>query len=171
MRRNIALIGPMAAGKSTIGKILSQLLGFSFVDIDQLIEEKEHLTVAEIFKEKGEEYFREQEGQALAELILQPNKVIATGGGAIRLAKNRALLKSHSFVVYLKVSVETQLARTVNDLSRPLINTVNRKDKLRQLQIERESLYSEMAALIVDANCNAPEQIACSIKQNYLNMT
>lgn len=150
---NIVLVGFMATGKTTIGRILAKTLDFDFVDTDQLIEEIEGTTVSNIFTLNGEAYFREKENKVLGLLKKTENKVISTGGGIIISADNRRRLRDIGKVVYLESSPQwilTNLNRS--ETIRPLLNEKNPSDKIIELLDKRRKYYEEVAEfkVIVD---------------------
>lgn len=147
---NIFLIGPMGAGKSTIGKLLAKALGREFCDSDREIERRTGASIPMIFDYEGEAGFRRREADALSRLSQQESAIIATGGGAVLLAENRELLRRRGFVVYLRCSVDKQLERTQKDTNRPLLRTDNPRQRLEDLSSVRDPLYAETADLIVD---------------------
>ena len=130
-KRNLTLVGPMGAGKSTIGRLLARELGLAFKDSDRVIEERTGASIPLIFELEGERGFRDREQQVIAELMQCRGLVLATGGGAILRPENRSTLVSGSLVVYLHTSVEHQLERTARDRTRPLLQTDNPKVRLR----------------------------------------
>lgn len=142
---NLFLVGPMAAGKSSIGRRLARRFGLPFVDLDAEIVARTGASVNLIFEHEGESGFRERESQALADLAAREGVVLATGGGSVLAAANRRLLRERGFVVWLRASVDQQLARTANDRSRPLLATPDRRGRLEALAREREPLYAEVA--------------------------
>ena len=119
---HIFIVGPMASGKSTIGKKLAKTLGVNFIDIDKEIERKAGVEISRIFEVEGEESFREREKKTLKELSEGNNSVISTGGGAVLRMENRELMKSKGKVIYLETPVELQLERTLKDKSRPFLS-------------------------------------------------
>jgi shikimate kinase len=147
---NVFLIGPMGAGKSTIGKMLAKALGRDFCDSDKEIERRTGVSIPMIFDYEGEAGFRRREAEVLARLAEQEAAVIATGGGAVILGENRELMQRRGFVVYLKCSVEKQVERTHKDTNRPLLQTDDPRQRLRELFAQRDPLYSEIADLVVD---------------------
>jgi len=147
---NIFLIGPMGAGKSTIGKLLAKTLGCEFWDSDREIERRTGVSIPMIFEYEGEPGFRRRESEVLGQLSMRQDIVLATGGGAIVLPENRELLRRRGFVVFLKCSVDKQLERTHKDANRPLLRTEDPRQRLEDLFREREPLYTELADLIVD---------------------
>lgn len=149
-KESIFLIGPMGAGKSTVGRILADRLNYQFVDSDHEIEAKTGATIPMIFDIEGESGFRLREMQVIDELTQRPETVLATGGGAIIKEENRKHLRSRGFVVYLKSPVEALVQRTAHDRNRPLLQTANPEEVLRRLLHEREPFYSEVADLIIE---------------------
>lgn len=147
---NIFLIGPMGAGKSTIGKLLAKSLGREFWDSDKEIERRTGVTIPMIFDYEGEAGFRKRESETLARLTEHESAIIATGGGAVLLPENRELLRRRGFVVYLRCSVDKQLERTQKDSNRPLLQTEDPRQRLEDLFSERDPLYTETADLTVD---------------------
>lgn len=142
---NIYLVGQMAAGKSTIGKLLARELSRPFYDSDQEIEAQTGVGVAWIFDIEGEEGFRRREEAMIDELTKIDNIVLATGGGTILSEKCCRILRDRGFVIYLKVSLEEQVARTVRDKHRPQIQTSDRRGALEELYAEREPIYQAVA--------------------------
>jgi shikimate kinase len=158
--RNIFLIGPMGAGKTTVGRRLAQMLGLDFVDGDAVIIERTGVDVATIFDIEGEEGFRNRESRLLEELTARQGTVLATGGGAVLRESNRILLKTRGYVVYLTVPLELQLRRTRRDRKRPLLQTANPRARLEQLNRERDPLYRETAHWVVDTQRNDSQRLA-----------
>lgn len=145
-KRNIFLIGPMGAGKSSIGKQLAQQLKMEFVDTDRVIEEKTGADIDWIFDLEGEEGFRLREESAIEELTSMQGIVLATGGGAIISPQNRKLLAARGTVVFLETSIEQQLERTRRDKRRPLLQKTDDPRKVfEDLREFRDPLYKEIA--------------------------
>jgi len=149
-RESIFLIGPMGAGKSTVGKFLAEKLHFEFVDSDHVIEERTGTTIPTIFDIEGESGFRDREEAVVDELTQLHDTVLATGGGVVERESNRQHLRSRGFVVYLKSPVENLIARTKHDRNRPLLQNDNPEQVLRDLMARREPHYLEMADLVVE---------------------
>lgn len=145
--QNIFLIGPMGAGKTTVGRRLAALRGLQFLDSDHEIELRTGVDIPLVFEKEGEEGFRRREAQVLDQLSALPGVVIATGGGAILDAATRARLKARGFVVFLNAGLEQQLARTQRTDHRPLLKTGDRRETLTRLFAIREPLYRETAHL------------------------
>ena len=147
---SIYLIGPMGAGKSTIGRLLAKTLGITFVDSDKEIERKTGVSIPMIFEYEGEAGFRKREAEMIAELTNQDSIVLATGGGSILLPENRSCLRNRGFVVYLHCPVDKQLERTHKDSNRPLLKTDNPRQRLIDLFEIREPIYRGLADCVVD---------------------
>ncbi len=147
---NLFLIGPMGAGKSTIGKQLAKELKLEFYDADQEIEARTGADIAWIFDVEGEEGFRKREASVIDELSQLQGIVLATGGGAVLNADNRNRLAARGTVVYLFTTVEQQVRRTARDKRRPLIQTAELPEStLRELMAFRDPLYREVADVVV----------------------
>ncbi|MGC9456283.1 MAG: shikimate kinase AroK [Halothiobacillaceae bacterium] len=161
--RNIFLIGPMGAGKSTIGKALASATGLAFVDSDREIEERTGAAIPLIFEIEGEAGFRDRESAMIDELTQKTGIVLATGGGAIMRPENREALKARGTVVYLHAPVAQQLARTAHDTNRPLLQTEDRAARLTELMKLREPLYREIADIVVLTDGQGPRKIVNQI--------
>jgi shikimate kinase len=142
---NLVLVGPMGAGKSSLGRRLAARLGLEFVDADRRIEEKAGASIALIFEHEGEAGFRAREEQMLAELLQGGGLAIATGGGAVLSPATRERLRARSFVVHVQVGIEQQLARLERDHARPLLAQGDRRHTLLSLAEVRDPLYAEVA--------------------------
>jgi shikimate kinase len=148
---NLILVGPMGAGKTCIGQRLAALCGLRLLDADHEIERDSGATVTEIFEREGETGFRARESAMLARLLDADGVVLATGGGAVLDANNRALLRGRGFVVHLQASVEQQLQRLAHDRTRPLLARPDREQVLHELALIRTPLYAEAADLEFDS--------------------
>lgn len=148
--RHLVLVGPMGAGKTSIGRCLARHYGLPFVDTDHEIEQRTGAAVPTIFECEGEAGFRAREREVLADLLAGPASVLATGGGIVLDAVNRSLLAARGHVVHLRADVPTQLARLARDRSRPLLATGDREATLQRLAGEREPLYAEVADIAFD---------------------
>ena len=164
--RNVVLIGPMGAGKSTIGRLLAAKLSFEFLDTDHVIEDKTGADIAWIFDVEGESGFREREHQCLKELVELHQVVLATGGGIVLREENRALISATDAVVYLRASVDQLLERTGKDKKRPLLQVDNPKEKIISLLEQRAPLYESVADYCVDTDGQNPK----STVQNILKL-
>lgn len=149
MPPNIFLIGPMGAGKSTIGRQLAEALGYEFRDSDQEIQRRTGVDIPTIFEFEGEAGFRNRERQVIEDLTEHDGVVLATGGGAVLVAENRQRLAARGYVVYLHCSAEQQHARTARDRNRPLLETDDPLAKLKALMGEREPVYRQVADMVV----------------------
>lgn len=148
---NVALIGMMGAGKTTIGKLLAEKLNLKFIDTDEEIIKIENCSINEIFVKQGEETFRTIETKVLKNILNSDNQIIATGGGIIKKEENRNLLKQVK-TIYLKADKETIFNRVKNDNSRPLLNTENLKETIQTILQEREQLYEQSQFVITTTN-------------------
>lgn len=146
---SIFLVGPMGAGKTTIGRVLARALRFDFFDSDREIERRCGVAISEIFEREGEAGFRARERQMIDELTRLPDIVLATGGGVVLAPENRAALLTRGVTVYLECTVEDQLRRTARSTHRPLLRTENPRARLESLLAERDPLYREVAEHIV----------------------
>ena len=162
-RSNIFLVGPMGAGKTTVGKRLADLRGLHFADSDHEVEQRTGVDIAFIFEKEGESGFRKRERQVIAELTASQGVVLATGGGAVLEAENRQHLSGRGFVVYLRASIEHQLRRTGRTDSRPLLQSGNPRETLERLFAIRDPLYREIADLVVDADGANARSLALDI--------
>lgn len=157
--RSLFLIGPMGAGKTTIGRSLSERLNLSFYDSDRVITERAGADIPWIFDLEGEQGFRDRESVVIDELTQLPGIVLATGGGAVLREENRTCLRSRGLVVYLETSVKQQLIRTAKDKNRPLLQKPDRRKILEDLLKEREPLYRQTADLVVSTDQQSPKKI------------
>lgn len=149
---NLILVGPMGAGKTSIGRRLAERFGLEFVDADLALEEATGATVNLIFELEGEAGFRERERALIAELCRGEGRLVATGGGAVLDAATRRAMAGAGFVVYLRTGVERQLERLAKDRSRPLLKAPDRRERLQALAAERGPLYEEIADLAYDSD-------------------
>jgi len=160
---NIFLIGPMGAGKTTIGRHLATLLHKRFVDVDHEIERRTGVTIPVIFEIEGEAGFRRRESTLLAELSQDEDIVMATGGGAVLMEENRRILKERGTVVYLHADIDTLVERTRRDRNRPLLQTEDPRGKIEELLRQREPIYRVVADVVVDTGLRAPTSVARDI--------
>ena len=153
----------MGAGKSTIGRQLAQLLDFEFVDSDHEIEARSGADIPWIFDVEGEEGFRRREESVIDELTQRQGIVLATGGGVVTREPNRRAISARGIVVYLKTSIEQQLARTAKDRKRPLLQHAEPRKVLTELMKVREPLYLEVADYVVDTDLANIREVALQI--------
>jgi shikimate kinase len=144
---NLFLVGPMGAGKTTVGRQIAELFRMPFIDLDHEIEAHTGAAVGLIFELEGEVGFRRRECAILAEVVARNGIVLATGGGAVLDADNRRALHERGFVIWLDASVDAQLARLTRDRQRPLLQAPDRRERLERLANERNALYAEIADL------------------------
>lgn len=149
---NIALIGFMATGKTTIAKELSKSLGIRFVDIDKLIEEKMEISIPEIFEKHGEEYFRQIEKETIEDISKSQNTIISCGGGVCLDPENIINIRKSGKVVLLEANPETILSRTESDSSRPLLKDKNDVEGIKRIMDERSDSYHKSADIIIDTS-------------------
>ena len=159
----IFLVGPMGAGKTTIGRYLANALQLPFVDTDHEIEQRSGADIPWIFDVEGEQGFRDREHRVLYDICQSSPAVIATGGGIVIRDENRQLLNQSGTSVFLQTSVSQQLRRTGNDRSRPLLNEGDPVQTLKNLMTIREPLYQEVADIIITTENNKPRLTAQSI--------
>ncbi|MCQ4286827.1 shikimate kinase AroK [Pseudomonas stutzeri] len=160
---NIILVGPMGAGKSTIGRLLAKELRLPFRDSDKEIEQRTGASIPLIFDVEGEQGFREREHVAIKELCQMDGVVLATGGGAVLRVDNRQVLCAGGRVIYLCTSVEQQLDRTSRDRNRPLLQTPNPREILTNLMAVRDPLYREIADVVVQTDERPPRLVVVEI--------
>ncbi|MGH1471773.1 MAG: shikimate kinase [Cellvibrionaceae bacterium] len=165
MPTTIILIGPMGAGKTTIGKILASSSSRKFKDTDQIIEERTGADIPWIFDVEGEDGFRDREQALLRELLSSglDNTILATGGGIVERSANRELLKSTENVVYLNANLDQLIARTSKDKKRPLLNVENPSERVKELFYRRDPLYRDVADAIINTERRSPKAVADEI--------
>lgn len=171
MKDNIAIIGFMGSGKTTVGKALAKLMEMKFVDIDKVIAAREKKSINEIFGEKGQVYFRDLEREIIAQEALKNNCVISTGGGSILDNENIKRLRETSFVVYLDCTIECLYQRLKNSVTRPILNEAeDRRKVIEELYEKRRFLYEISADYIVkiDEKTNIFDTINL-IKESYIS--
>ena len=161
----VFLVGPMGAGKTTIGRQLARSLKLHFVDSDKEIEERTGVDIPRIFDVEGEQGFRDREQQVIEELTNREGILLATGGGAVMRPENRKALGARGYVIYLHTTVEQQLARTAHDRNRPLLQTPDREKVLRELLETRDPLYREIADLVVETANSSARAVAQKIQR------
>ncbi len=157
--KNIYLVGFMGTGKTETARLLAKRLGRVFVDMDDLIEEREKISIPEIFKNKGEPYFRGIEKEIVGELSKKKGLVVACGGGAFVDPENIRMFKSSGTVICLTSTPEMILKRTRRFAHRPLLNVENPLEKIKELLVKRMPFY-EQAHCLIDADRLSVEQAA-----------
>ena len=164
-KRNIFLVGPMGAGKSTIGRHLADELHLEFFDSDHEIERKTGADIAWIFDLEGEDGFRKRELETINELTDKQGIVLATGGGSIITPAVRNRLSARGIVVYLQTTIDKQVARTQREKRRPLLQNDDPEVVLRNLAESRNPLYEEVADYVVDTDDQSARSVANQIIQ------
>jgi len=146
----IGLVGLPGSGKSTVGRQLARRLGVPFADSDQVIEQRLGCSIREFFEREGEERFRDIEAMVIDDLTRNHPGVLATGGGAVLRAENRAHLRSRGQVVYLRSTPEEVFRRLRHDVNRPLLQVKDPLGRLRDLFAVRDPLYRESAHFVIE---------------------
>ena len=162
---SIFLIGPMGAGKTTIGRQLAAALHLEFVDSDHEIEERTGVDIPTIFDIEGEEGFRKREVSVIDELTQRDGIVLATGGGAVLREENRNHLGGRGLVIYLYATLDRLMDRTHRDKNRPLLQTDDPRAKLQELIEIRDPLYRQTADIIYDTGADSVGQAARDLVQ------
>lgn len=157
---NIYLIGPMGAGKTSVGKLLAKKARLPFYDSDHEIEAQTGVTISWIFDVEKEEGFREREKIVIEGLTQLTSVLVSTGGGCVITPENCERLKTNGIVVYLSIALETQLQRTHRKSGRPLINVPNPRQKLIELNEQRQPLYEGIADLTYQTDEFEPHIVA-----------
>ncbi|AWI78520.1 MAG: shikimate kinase [Betaproteobacteria bacterium HGW-Betaproteobacteria-13] len=161
----LILIGMMGAGKTTVGRELAKRRRMRFADCDHEIVARTGVTIPTIFEIEGEDGFRRREAQALDELTLETDLVLATGGGVVLDAGNRALLTQRGIVIYLNVPPQILWERTRHDRNRPLLRVENPRQRIEELHRIRDPLYREVADLVVDGGRGNPGAMVRQIEK------
>lgn len=163
---NIYLIGFMGSGKSSTGKKIASSLRWTFTDTDKLVEEQEGVSVPDIFAQRGEEYFREAESQALRTVSGRTRTVVACGGGTPCSSDNIEIMRSTGVIVYLKLPAEALASRLRKSRTvRPLLQGAGEEEltaRVKELLAHRTEWY-EMADLVLDGVMDTPEEMTSSI--------
>ena len=157
--KNIVLTGFMGTGKTEVGKILSQKLGFVLIDADAEIEREQKTTITDIFNRLGEAAFRDMESAMIKRLSVLKKAVLSTGGGAVLRAENMDALRSNWVIVCLEATPETILSRTSTSKDRPLLQVADPLQKIRDLYEFRRPYY-EKADIIINTDNISPLQVA-----------
>jgi shikimate kinase len=171
-QRSIALIGLSGTGKSTVARMLATRLGWFWIDIDAQIVQRASQSIAEIFGDAGEAYFRKLETEVLHESLLPPPaspRVIATGGGIVLQEENRTLLHAHSYTVWLDAPDHVLLERLqAHRETRPLLSVDDPSARLKALRAERHQLYHELADLVINTEGLESLQVAEQVIIDYM---
>lgn len=167
---NLILVGPMGAGKSTIGRLLAAELSRPFYDSDHEIQARCGADIPWIFDVEGEAGFRDRETQMIRELTRRDDVVIATGGGAVLREENRRVLRESGTVIYLLTTVEQQLRRTAKDRNRPLLQRGDREEVLRDMFAQRDPLYRATADVVVRTDRRGPRAVVNEIVRRVTHL-
>ena len=167
---NVFLVGPMGAGKSTIGRQLAALLKKDFLDVDHEIERRTGAAIPLIFEIEGESGFRRREALVVDELTRKTNVVLATGGGAVLDPDNRKALRERGSVVYLRAEIDILVERTRRDRNRPLLQTPDPRAKLEEIMRVREPLYRATAHVIIETDRRNPQMVARDVANNLKSL-
>ncbi|UIN02380.1 shikimate kinase AroL [Yersinia ruckeri] len=154
MTQTIFMVGARGAGKTTIGNALAQALGYRFIDTDSFMQQTSLLTVAEIVAREGWSGFRRRESLAL-QMVTSPETVVATGGGAVLSADNRAFMRRHGLVIYLRASADIlaeRLAEEPEDAQRPSLTGKPIVEEMQDVLAVRETMYQDIAHYVIDAS-------------------
>ncbi len=154
--KNIILTGMMGAGKTTVGKELATIMNCNYIDLDETIE-KNYGKISDIFKQKGEEYFRQIETLELKKLNIRETFVLSTGGGIVLKDENIKILQTLGYVFYLEASTDTIYERIKNQKHRPLLNTPDPKRSIEEILSKRKKLYENSGEKITVNNKNVKE--------------
>jgi len=168
LKKTVALVGMMGAGKTAVGRALAEMLGVPFRDSDAAIEKAADRTIAEIFDRDGEPFFRARETEVLGRLLDDTPAILSTGGGAYLAERNRTLIHDKGVAVWLKADQELLWARVKHKTTRPLLRTADPRATLAALCAAREPSYSR-AELTVEAQANyAVEDMAAQVLKALL---
>jgi shikimate kinase len=163
---NIALIGFMGTGKSTVGRLVADHLHFEFLDTDEVIESRTHKSISAIFADEGEPAFRQREAELIAELNSRQRLVLSTGGGLGANLDNIASLKQHALVVCLWASPDTIWERVRGQTHRPLLKEADPLAKIRQLLAARESFYKQ-ADVLLNTEVRSLKEVAQQVLHHF----
>lgn len=151
MRNNIVLIGFMGSGKTSVGRLIAQRLGFQFIDTDALVVDRAGMQISEIFAKHGESWFRDHETSMLNSMGIYNRAVISTGGGIVLKPENRELLRELGFVVWLTASEDIIFERVSRNKKRPLLQTADPQRTVHELLEQRQALYEKAAQFTLDS--------------------
>ena len=167
-RTNIILVGFMGTGKTTVGQILAARLGKSFVDMDDLIEERTGKTISAIFEDDGEAHFRELERKMAHELSLQDNIVVGAGGGIVLNPANIEAFNESGIVVCLTAAPEVIIERVSSDSHRPLLEDGEKRDQVLAILEARRELYGAIEHQVDTTNMDPPA-VADKVEAHLVN--
>lgn len=167
LRRHLVLVGMMGCGKSVLGRWLARRSGLPLHDLDRMVARRERRSISALFREKGEDYFRQREGEALRRALDEPTGILSTGGGTFVFEENRRLLLTHGIVFYLEAPVDLLEARLRESRGRPLLAA--RTDRRRALQelLEERGPFYRMAHVTVAVDGRSREELGEWIWRTY----
>lgn len=160
---NIYITGFMGSGKSTVGRILADKLGFKFIDLDRIIEIDQGKRIKDIFRLNGEKYFRDIETKVVEKTYKNKECVFACGGGIVERRQNIYIIKRSGVVVYLKISAGDALKRLKYVKDRPLLEVDQREKTIKELLSKRDVLYRKYSDLVVSNTKRSAEYAADEI--------
>lgn len=161
---NIILVGPMGAGKTTLGRKLAQHLGMSFIDVDEYIEARLGVSVQTIFDTEGEAGFRQREAKMLKAILVEHNQtIIATGGGCVLTESCRQMIAGQRLVIHVDVSIEQQYARLKMDKKRPILQGGCLQKKLETLREQRHAIYQSLADIHLNTDHHSLRELITKI--------
>lgn len=163
---NLALIGFMGTGKSSVGRLVAEQLHFNYLDTDELIQARAGRTITAIFDGEGESAFRKLEQQLVKELAARRRTVISTGGGLPAVPANLTSLRNHALIVCLWASPETIWARVRNQTHRPLLRHPDPKSKIRELLAAREPFYRQ-ADILINTDLRSAREVAQQVVHQF----
>jgi len=169
MPKNIIFVGPMGAGKTTIGRQIAKALGRAFYDSDKEIEKHTGATIPLIFELEKEEGFRLRESAMIEELLAKDNIVLATGGGAVLNKNNRKFMSDHGYVIYLCAPLEQLVRRTARDNNRPLLQTKDPRKTIEELLTIRDPLYRDVADYVFETDKSTVRQVVSKLQKIIKN--
>ena len=163
--KNIFIVGSMGSGKTSIGKMLAKNNNLSFLDTDHEIIRDCGYSIPDIFKEFGEEHFRDLETEQLRKMNAIENHVISTGGGIILRDDNKKLMKDLGIIIFLDININSQIDRVKNRKNRPLLNNKSLEDNLLSLKKIRDPIYKKISNYIIDVSGKERDQVINEIQK------
>lgn len=150
LKKTVAMVGMMGAGKTAIGTALAKRLHVPFLDSDAEISRAANMTIAEIFERDGEAFFRDRESEVISRLLDGPPCVLSTGGGAFLREENRRMISEKGAALWLRAELELLWQRVKHKTTRPLLRTSDPRGTLAKIQAERDPIYA-LADVVVDS--------------------